>query len=133
MISFTEVEMVIGVIIAIFAVSATCWSGVKAIREAISPLSNLFETSKENAHDISQLKQDVAALKQKSTDYDDYFRKDKKALEKDREELDDLKKATVLLLQAVSELIEHEIHGGHEEELKQTNDKIDDYLRNRLV
>ena len=133
MISFTEVEMVIGAIIAIFAIIATCWGGVKAIREAISPLSNLFEVSKENERDIAILKQDVAVLQQKATDYDDYFRKDKKALEKDREELDDLKKANVLLLQAVSELIEHEIHGGHEEELKQTNDRIDDYLRNRLV
>ena len=133
MISITEVEMVVGAVVAIFAIVVTCWQGIKAIREAVSPLSNLFETSKENERDITRLKQDVADLQQKSTDYDDYFRKDKKALEKDREELDDLKKATVLLLQAVSELIEHEIHGGHEEELTQTNDKIDDYLRNRLM
>lgn len=131
MITFTEVEMALGAIIAIFAIITTCWGGIKAIREAIAPLAHLFDTTQENTRDIAQMRKDLDQMANTMGNYDEYFRKDKRELEKDREELDDLKRATTLLLRGVSQLIEHALSGNHTDELKDSKKSIDDYLYKR--
>lgn len=133
MITFTEIESALVVFVAIFAVIATVWGGIRSIREAISPLTNLISEHHDVAATVKTIDGDVAKIKDKMNDYDEYFRKDKRQLEKDREDLDSLKKANALVLQGINQLIEHELNGGkNAAELKETHESINKYLINRV-
>lgn len=133
MIGVTEVEMVAGAVVAIFAVLATCWAGVKAIREALSPLSNLFETVQQNERDIKQLKSDVSAIKLKLNTHNEYLRKDNGELKRQQDDLRDLRQSNLLLLRGISKLIKYLSNGGDESILASTEESIDEYLLSRKV
>lgn len=133
MITFTEIESALVVFVAIFAVIATVWGGIRSIKEAISPLTNLISEHHDLAATVKTIDADVAEIKGTLKDHDEYFRKDKRQLEKDREDLDSLKKANALVLQGINQLIDHELNGGkNEAELKKTHDNINKYLVNRV-
>lgn len=130
-IDFTQLEMFFGVIIAILAVAATCWGGVRAIKEALSPLSNTIRITRETADKVKTLEKDISDIKDEVKDHAGYLDKDKKELERDQKRIDDLEKSNRLVLRGISQLIEHELSGNHTEELRKTHNDIDDYLINR--
>ena len=52
-------------------------------------------------------------------------------LSRDKARLDDLEEANRLMLRAISQLIEHEVTGNHNEQLKAVKDDINHFLINR--
>lgn len=130
-VTFIELQNAVGVIVGILAIVAVAWGGIRAIREAISPLSELIKSCTATKETVEKLDGEMSDVQQTLKDYEEYFRKDKRALEKDRKELDDLKKANSLVLRGINQLIEHELTGNHTDELKKTQSDITEYLVNR--
>jgi len=91
------------VLLAIVATWNTLWAGIKNIREARKPTDDLRATVE--AHSAM--------------------------LAKDKARLDDGDEMQRLLLRAISQLIEHEVTGNHDEQLRQVQQDINTYLINR--
>lgn len=91
------------VLLAIVATWNTVWAGVKNLREARKPNDDL--RAKVAAHD--------------------------QMLARDKARLDDGDQMQRLLLRAISQLIEHEVSGNHDEQLKAVQNDINEYLINR--
>ena len=98
-----EVQGFFLVLVAICAAAGTIWGGVKAIKEALRPLTDLMERVDEHS----------------------------RLLANDHSRLNDLEASSRLMLRAISELIEHEVSGDHIERLEQIQADISDYLINR--
>lgn len=99
----TDILAAAVVILAIVAAWNTIWSGIKNYREARKPQNDLRATVE--AHG--------------------------KMLAKDKERLDELEESNRLLLRAISQLIEHELTGNHDDQLVSVKDDINKFLINR--
>lgn len=126
-----DFTLVVGTIIGLLAIIATAWGGVKAIKEALSPLTNMTALVRETADKVTTLTETVDELTKTVNHHAQLLDKDNKRLEYDREHLDDLEKSNRLMLRGISQLIEHEIHGDNEAKVQEIKEAIDDYLINR--
>lgn len=91
------------VLLAIVAIWNTVWMGIKNVREARKPQNDL--RAKVEAHDVM--------------------------LARDKARLDDLEQSSRLMLRAISQLIEHEVTGNHNDQLRKVQEDINTYLINR--
>lgn len=107
MIGFEDIQSFMLVLLAIFGVIATSWGAIKAVREALSPFTNL-------AKRIEQ---------------------DEKTLNEDRKRIEELEESNRLVLKAIEKLIEHQVLSGKNEtstdDLKAVQEEIHEYLRSK--
>lgn len=103
--AFTENNLLtFGVVaLAVLAIWNTVWTSIKNYREAKKPRDDL--RAKLEAHDAM--------------------------LKRDKARLDDLEQSSRLMLRAISQLIEHEVTGNHNDQLRQVQQDINTYLINR--
>ena len=105
MAQLTEVDILAAAAVVLIIVTAwnTVWSGIKNYREARKPQNDL--RAQVEAHG--------------------------NMLAKDKERLDELEESNRLMLRAISQLIEHELTGNHDDQLTRVKDDINEYLINR--
>ena len=106
LIGFEDIQSFMVVLLSLFAVIATVWGGIKAIKEAMKPLS-----------DITQRLDD-----------------DEEKLARDNRRIQDLEESNRLVLEAIDKLIGHEINDNDDTSgLEEVQTKIHAYLMGRSI